>query len=481
MNMHKLFPGYYELTDEQLSELWAECIFVFDTNILLHIYRYKPETRKRFFFEILEGLSTRIWIPYQVAHEFQKQRLTVMKDEAKAYDEVIDLLSKTSSDLKKALNKYNERHTFIEPSQLTSNIEQAITETKQTLSNAKRQHPDLKKVDTFRDKIDELFDGKIGKPYNEAELIEKYQEAERRFEWNIPPGSEDVEKKSIQRYGDVILWFQILDYASTEKKPIIFITDDVKEDWWLLATQSHSPIRPHPELVQEMYLKADVLFHMYEGYKFVERAQTFLQLENQPAIIDEIKTIGQLTSQRDQEIQTVFEMLEATKIPDMLAMVERMEAMNVSDMRTLFEQVEATSMPDIQAMVEQVEATSMPDIQVLRAIFNQLAVLKVSDMQPTLQAMKAFNLPNMRAVFEALSHPDVLAAFKPLNLPDVQPAIEAFNTPTMKEALEAVGFPNIQTVFEAISILIKSHTPAQVVEANNQSEPSNSTEDNKSS
>src|SRR5216683_7745877 len=108
MNMRKLFPGYYGLSDEQLSDLWEKSIFVFDTNILLHIYRYKPETRERFFFEILEKLKSRIWIPYQVAHEFQKQRLAVMEEQANAYDEVTDLLGKLSNGLKKELNKYNE-------------------------------------------------------------------------------------------------------------------------------------------------------------------------------------------------------------------------------------------------------------------------------------------------------------------------------------------------------------------------------------
>ena len=479
MDMRKLFPGYYELTDEQLAKIWEECTFVFDTNILLHIYRYKPETRKRFFYEILERLGTRIWIPYQVAHEFQKQRLAVMDEQVKAYDEVITLFGKTSSDLKKALNKYNKRHTFIEPSQLTSKIEQAIAESKQILYEAKRQHPNLWEADTSRDKIDELFSGKIGEPYDEAVLKEKYQEAERRFALNIPPGPKDTGKKGITRYGDVILWFQLLDFATTEKKPIIFITDDVKEDWWLPSTQSHSPIRPHPELIQEMYLKAGISFHMYEGYKFVEQAQTFLQLENQQAIIDEIKAIGQLSSQRAQDIQTVFEMFEAMKISDMQAMVEQMESMNMPDMRTLFEQVEAMNMPDMQVLGEQVEPTNMPDMQALRAIFEKLEVMKISDIRATLQTMEALNLPNMRAAFEALNLPDVRAAFEALNLPDVQAMFEAFNTPTMRAALEAVNFPDIQTVFEAAIILSKLLTPAQIVEATNQSEVQNSEVDNK--
>lgn len=483
MDMRKLFPGYYELTDEQLTKIWEECTFVFDTNILLHIYRYKPETRKRFFYEILERLGTRIWIPYQVAHEFQKQRLAVIDDQAKAYDQVIDLLGKISSDLKKALNKYNERHTFINPSQFNSKIEHAITESKQILYEAKKQHPNLWEVDTFRDKIDELFGGKIGNPYDEAVLKEKYQEAERRFELNIPPGPEDAGKKSITRYGDVILWFQLLDFVTAEKKPIIFITDDVKEDWWLSPTQSHSPIRPHPELVQEMYLKAGVSFHMYEGYKFVEKAQTFLQLENQPAIIDEIKAVGQLTSQRE-EIQTTVEMFEAVKTSDIRAWIEQMGAMNVTNVGAMFNRIlEEAIIPETQTMIDPIAEKKITDMQ---AIFKKLEFLNFSDMRELFEKIESLGIPNIRAVFETLSLPSTRAKLETINLPNInlpniQDALEAFDTPMMKATFKASNIPDIQTMLETAIILSNLSPSAEAIEANDQNELNNKEEDNTNS
>jgi len=53
--MRNLFPGFYDRTAEELSMLWQEATFVFDTNMLLNLYRYQEETRKRFF-EILDQL-----------------------------------------------------------------------------------------------------------------------------------------------------------------------------------------------------------------------------------------------------------------------------------------------------------------------------------------------------------------------------------------------------------------------------------------
>lgn len=84
----------------------------------------------------------------------------------------------------------------------------------------------------------------------------------------------------------------LLDYASLQRKPIIFITDDLKEDWWLLDSKQQ-PIQPRPELIQEMFEEADVLLYMYQGYEFLEQAEHFLKLEENPDIIEEAKEIAQ--------------------------------------------------------------------------------------------------------------------------------------------------------------------------------------------
>lgn len=75
--MRDLFPGFYKSTEQEISTLWQEGIFVFDTNMLLHVYRYSPETRERFF-ETLSQLKDRLWIPYQAANEYQDKRIMVV-------------------------------------------------------------------------------------------------------------------------------------------------------------------------------------------------------------------------------------------------------------------------------------------------------------------------------------------------------------------------------------------------------------------
>ncbi|BAZ86876.1 hypothetical protein NIES806_30930 [Dolichospermum compactum NIES-806] len=101
----------------------------------------------------------------------------------------------------------------------------------------------------------EILNGKIGNPY--SDLLYIYKLSEERFKYSVPPGYEDAKKKPVpDMYGDAILWLQLIDYAKSEKKPIIFVTDDDKEDWWLES--GGKTISPRPELVQEMLTEAGV-------------------------------------------------------------------------------------------------------------------------------------------------------------------------------------------------------------------------------
>ena len=46
--MRETFRGYYRLKDDDFNQLWDECIFSFDANILLNIYRYPKKPEKNF-------------------------------------------------------------------------------------------------------------------------------------------------------------------------------------------------------------------------------------------------------------------------------------------------------------------------------------------------------------------------------------------------------------------------------------------------
>lgn len=59
----------------------------------------------------------------------------------------------------------------------------------------------------------------------------------------------------------MILWFQIIEKAKKSQKNIIFVSDDVKKDWWII--KDGEKIMPLPALKKEILTEAKVDFHIY--------------------------------------------------------------------------------------------------------------------------------------------------------------------------------------------------------------------------
>ena len=90
--MRTKFPGYFKLSNKEIETLWDKAIFTFDANILLNLYRYSDETREEFL-KILEKIKDRVWITHQSAQEFFNNRLNVINQQEKAYEDAISALN----------------------------------------------------------------------------------------------------------------------------------------------------------------------------------------------------------------------------------------------------------------------------------------------------------------------------------------------------------------------------------------------------
>ncbi|WP_415911557.1 PIN domain-containing protein [Neptuniibacter sp. QD37_11] len=228
--MREAFPGYCKLNDVLKKEIWGQSTFVFDTNVLLNLYRYSDETRDDFIKSIL-ALDDRLWLPYRCAEEFLKNRTKVISDQQKAYDETI-------KDIKKLINTINSSrsHPFISKkssmalSELFIDIQEELRESQEINTNRIIE-------DEIKEKVFDIFDGKVsGKPSRDY-LEEIISEGEGRYKEKIPPGYKDASKASgdacfsdrLRPYGDFLIWKSILEHAKDNKTDIVFVTDDNKE------------------------------------------------------------------------------------------------------------------------------------------------------------------------------------------------------------------------------------------------------------
>jgi hypothetical protein len=262
---------------------------------------------------VLDTLADKIWIPHQVALEFYRNRLTVIGEQIKRFSDVKKLVTDSHQTLVKNLNslELKKRHSVIDPAPLLAGYQLALEDFQKSLDNLLSSQQKLTGSDHLRDRIEALFSGKVGEPINsQEELALLYKQADERFKLKIPPGYMDDgkdEKGSDEylsgglihkrKYGDFVLWNQLLSYAKrADKKSIIFITDDTKEDWWWqLDVNGEKTIGPRPELRDEAKRIGGVdALLMYGSETFLKYAAKLLEAEITVEALDEVREVSSL-------------------------------------------------------------------------------------------------------------------------------------------------------------------------------------------
>ncbi|UJB30168.1 PIN-like domain-containing protein [Chromobacterium sp. Beijing] len=289
--MRSVFPGYYSPTEDDFSTLWSEGVFIFDTNVLLNLYSY-PEDVRNVFFSVLSKISDRIWIPYQVGLEFHRNRFSRIKQANQRVEQLLQTINKTGGQINSEVNsiELEKRNIGISDIQdrLTA-VQAAHAALSEAVQLACNKLPPISLSDPIGVEICKLLDGRVGPPpADQAALDALVVDGQDRFDKQIPPGFSDVKNKSesvfrdrgltyFRKYGDLIVWKQLMSHADEEKiKNVIFITGDKKPDWWWL--DESRTLGPLPELVQEITLKSSVeRFWMYSADQFLKYAETYLE------------------------------------------------------------------------------------------------------------------------------------------------------------------------------------------------------------
>ncbi len=324
--MRSIFPGQFRPTIEDLQTLWGECLFVVDANVLLNLYRYSTETRKELE-RALTSVKGRLFVPHQAAKEFLKNRLVVTAGQAQEYTKAIT----TINDLAAVISN-KKKHPFLPDAELPRFIEHA----KKLVEHLEAQQAallDRLTNDEILEFVQTMFDGKTGKPFDETSLASLAAEGDVRYQNEVPPGYKDGKKDAsgdpYRRYGDLIVWKQLITEAKTCGKPVVFISDDKKEDWWL--EQSGRTIGPRTELREEFIAEVDKNFWMYTVDKFIEEAaRTSNTTVSEKALAEIIEVRQEVKAERiaDSDRGYPFKSITREEMLDRLASSERWAAEN---------------------------------------------------------------------------------------------------------------------------------------------------------
>lgn len=305
--MKPSFCGYYPPTSDEYERLWKEATIVLDTNVLLNLYRLPTSARDEFL-TVLDLLKDRLWVPHQVALEFQRNRLTVIAAERKSTEDVLSSAQEIVGELRKKVDalQIEKRGLGIETKPILEDLQHANEKLVSAIAATHAAQLEIASSDPVRDRLDALLSAKVGPgPKNQADLDALIKDGEDRFRDRIPPGFADADKgknpneatfihdhlKYQRKFGDLLLWKQLLEHAKANSlKSVLLITADRKDDWWW--REQGKTIGAHPELVSEIHRYSAVdLFWMYSSVQFLEHANKY--------------TAARVSSQAVKELQQV--------------------------------------------------------------------------------------------------------------------------------------------------------------------------------
>ena len=234
-------------------------IIVPDTNVLLNLYRYSPDFSE-FGLQCLTEVVESLYLPATVRLEFGKHckaSFAAMEKKIKNIGQGTE--KQVTSARAKILSSCDQlkRLQFEGVDDLHRELAALLDALKITTKEFFEERKSLQLSSHYwngSDKVMELVQkveqyGHVLPSPSQEEIFKWCEEGQDRYKKEIPPGFKDAKNKDgVRKYGDLIIWKELLKFACEQKKDIIFITDDVKADWW--ETDNDQRVF-HPMLINE--------------------------------------------------------------------------------------------------------------------------------------------------------------------------------------------------------------------------------------
>ncbi|MBR5747500.1 MAG: DUF4935 domain-containing protein [Prevotella sp.] len=248
--MKKIFFEQYPMRDEEIKSYLENGVLVLDTNVLLNLYFYTAETKDKMI-GVMEKCQTRLWMPYQVGWEYFNNREDKIEKLRGSCDAISNNIKDAKNRFTDLLNKEYIRHPYIVRKELIDLFKNSIKPVEEKIDQLKKLDPDYAKKDVIWEKLEKLYEGKVGNDYPLKKLIAIYEEGAQRYKYKVPPGYGDLKRKEERGprhvYGDLILWKMVIDYAKEKNADVVLVTEEKKEDWYVKKRV------PRKDLAKEFY------------------------------------------------------------------------------------------------------------------------------------------------------------------------------------------------------------------------------------
>ena len=307
--MKKAFGEYQQPNKLELKKIWANSLIVLDTNVLLDFYCFGNKTIEDYY-KVLEAIksSDQLWMPYHVGYEFFENRVGIISKQLKQYENIVAYIDGTKEKIL-GLKNNSTSHSMLDFESIADQYEKATSTIKGKVETLKSKHPDYLDNDTIVNALQKIYtDDIVGTPFTAEQVVDIEKEGATRYQKNIPPGYRDQKKEDDQggryverKYGDLVIWKQMIQKAKDTNKSIIFVTNDAKEDWIQYAAGSRK-IGPKPALKKELFDEAGVNFCLNSSDEFLEYAHNHFSISVDEKSVQEVKKYRELELERSSSI-----------------------------------------------------------------------------------------------------------------------------------------------------------------------------------
>jgi predicted nucleic acid-binding protein len=292
-------------TEADYNEVLTSGLIVPDVNVLLGLYRFNSQARDDML-SVLENLGDRLFVPSQVSVEFLHNRGRLIEDPllSRPLAETLNEYRKKSKD---GVREWMLQETFRDEQlrRILRKVDTAFDVLTRDLAEVIAEEHGDSVGSAFNDPIlaslNRILEGRVGSPLEEAEYRQFLAEATHRTASYTLPGYRDS-PRSEGFAGDYLIWHQILREARIKRSDVLFVTGDLKDDWW--QVESGRIQGPRPELVQEMRAAAGGKLFMLRPDSFLIYAQRFLEVR---VSAESVKEVEHVADQSDSEEPEKFD------------------------------------------------------------------------------------------------------------------------------------------------------------------------------
>ena len=246
-----------------MKDLLGKSTIVFGASVLLDLLKISYGMD---FLDIVNekiGIE-RLWLPYDTAWLYHERLATVVDEQIKNVDSAASALNRL-----KASFSDNGQHPYI-PDTLKVGFDNMMKKIKDALDKDRNFLLGHLNNSDLRKRIDELFQGRIGEPYEQNQLEQLYQESEERHKQRRHPSIDFSSSKNIRiRHHRLIVWKQIERYAQEEQKPIVLVLNRITPNWFFIYNDAM--VRPHQNLINEFIENTKQNIYIITAHELIDR------------------------------------------------------------------------------------------------------------------------------------------------------------------------------------------------------------------